>query len=157
MVRASPMAVAMPGGNHVVATAKATAKNAPTRRSTVKAKVAPVRPDRFRRLPIVKVTKQWLIAHIEIMQQLDWMDRHQLFRRLSMLLPEHCRRLALLLSPDELLTGSYTGTIRRFKTAIRLHDMEDVPDAMAAIDDDMEHPNGRQLKITDFFMHVIGI
>ena len=120
-----------------MATAKATAKNAPTRRSIAKAKVAPVRPDRFRRLPIVKVTKQWLIAHIEIMQQLDWMDRHQLFRRLSMLLPEHCRRLALLLSPDELLTGSYTGTVRRFKTAIRLHDMEDVPDAMAAIDDDM--------------------
>jgi hypothetical protein len=118
------MAAATSGCNpYVVATAKANAKIAPARRSNARVKIAPVRPDRFRRLPVVKVAKQWLLAHIEIMQQLDWMDGHQLFRRLSLLLPKHCRRLATMLSPDELLTGSHTGTDRRFKSAIRFQDM----------------------------------
>ena len=88
----------------------------------------------------VKVTKQWLVAHVEMMRELDWVTRHQLFRMLLRLLPEHCKRLALLLSPDELLTGKHSGTTRRANAAIRLPDVA--------------HRAGRQMLITDFFNKV---
>ena len=118
------MVAAVAHGNPV-ATAKAKAKSA---------------SGRFRRVPAsVKVSKHWLVAHLEMMRELDWVTRHQLFRRLLRLLPEHCKRLALLLGPDELLTGTHSGTTRRAKAAIRLPDMAHRAGA------------GRQMLITDFF------
>ena len=109
------MAAAVAGGNPV-AKAKAKAKSA---------------SGRFRRVPTS------VVAHLEMMRELDWVTRHQLFRRLLRLLPDHCKRLALLLSPDELLTGTHSGTTRRAKTAIRLPEMA--------------HRAGRQMLITEFF------
>ena len=113
----------------------AVAHGNPVAEAKAKAKSASCR---FRRVPAsVTVSKQWLVAHVEMMRELDWVTRHQLFRRLLRLLPDHCKRLALLLSPDELLTGTHSGTTRRANRAIRLPDVA--------------NRAGRQMLITEFF------
>ena len=66
--------------------------------------------------------KRFFKENRNFMMDLDWLDRHQYFNKLSVWMPAAAFCLQAKFSPCELLKGSWTGKSIRRKLAIPLPD-----------------------------------
>ena len=64
---------------------------------------------------------RWMQTQIDIMMDMNWVARHDLFDRLYRRYPHGCRQIENQLSPDVLLTGKNTCVKRKSTAPIKLH------------------------------------